>query len=86
MFPVPPRNNSFIPLLRDAAYGRKADAEAKRRLLAATVYSEDSHSSLARSLGTALATGSTLEEAQNWPAATGRETSRSASTGPEPVW
>ena len=44
-------------------------ASAKRRLLAATVYSEDSHSSLARSLGTALATGSTLEEAQNWPAA-----------------
>ncbi len=44
-------------------------ASAKRRLLAATVYSEDSHGALARSLGTALATGSTLEEAQAWPAA-----------------
>jgi zinc protease len=41
---------------------------AKRRLLAATVYSEDNADALARSLGTALATGATLEESQNWPA------------------
>src|SRR4029079_17813374 len=28
MFPVPPRNSSFIRLPREAAYGRTADAEA----------------------------------------------------------
>ncbi|HET7718242.1 MAG TPA: pitrilysin family protein [Bauldia sp.] len=44
-------------------------AGAKRRLLAATVYAEDNAEALARSLGTALATGATLQEAQNWPAA-----------------
>ena len=44
-------------------------ASAKRRVLAATVYAEDSASALARSVGTALATGSTLQEAQDWPAA-----------------
>ena len=32
-------------------------AAAKRRLLAATIYAEDSASALARSLGTALTTG-----------------------------
>ena len=44
-------------------------AGAKRRLLAATVYAEDSASSLANALGTALGTGSTLQEAQDWPTA-----------------
>jgi zinc protease len=44
-------------------------AAAKRRMFAATVYSEDSHAALARAVGTALATGSTLEAVQNWPAA-----------------
>jgi zinc protease len=43
-------------------------AGAKRRLLASTIYAEDSASALARSLGTALTTGSTLQEAQSWPA------------------
>ena len=43
-------------------------AGAKRRLLASTIYAEDSASALARSLGTALTTGSTLAEAQAWPA------------------
>jgi zinc protease len=42
-------------------------AGAKHRLLAATIYAEDSASALARSLGTALTTGSTLQEAQAWP-------------------
>ncbi len=43
-------------------------AGAKRRLLAATIYAEDSASALARSLGMALTSGSTLAEAQAWPA------------------
>jgi len=43
-------------------------AGAKRRLLASTIYAEDSASALARSLGTALTSGSTLAEAQAWPA------------------
>ncbi len=43
-------------------------ARAKRRLIAATVYAEDSADSLARALGTALTSGSTLDEVQNWPA------------------
>jgi zinc protease len=42
-------------------------AGAKRRLLASTIYAEDSAGALARALGTALTTGSTLAEAQNWP-------------------
>ncbi|MCB1499623.1 MAG: insulinase family protein [Bauldia sp.] len=44
-------------------------AAAKRRLIAATVFAEDNAFSLARALGTAIATGETIEEAQNWPAA-----------------
>jgi zinc protease len=43
-------------------------AGAKRRLIASTIYAEDSASALASALGTALTTGSTLADAQNWPA------------------
>lgn len=42
-------------------------AGAKRRLIASTVYAEDSARSLARALGTALTSGATLQEAQDWP-------------------
>jgi zinc protease len=44
-------------------------ASAKRRLIASTVYAQDSATSLASALGMALASGETIEEAQNWPAA-----------------
>jgi zinc protease len=44
-------------------------ASAKRRLIASTVYAQDSATSLASALGMALASGETVEEAQNWPAA-----------------
>jgi zinc protease len=43
-------------------------ASAKRRLIAATVFAEDNAFSLARALGTAIASGETIEEAQDWPA------------------
>jgi len=41
---------------------------AKRRLVASTVYAEDSAQSLAQALGTALTSGETLAAAQDWPA------------------
>jgi len=44
-------------------------ASAKRRLIAATIFAEDNASTLARALGTAIATGETIEDAQNWPLA-----------------
>jgi zinc protease len=46
------------------------DAElsrAKTRLIADAVYAQDSQSSLARMYGSALATGSTLADVQEWP-------------------
>jgi zinc protease len=42
---------------------------AKRRMIASAVYAEDSHEDLARVFGTSLATGETVEDVQNWPAA-----------------
>jgi zinc protease len=47
-----------------------ADAieRAKTRLVAETIYSSDSQSSLARIYGSALAIGETLEEVRRWPA------------------
>jgi zinc protease len=40
---------------------------AKTRLVAETVYSSDSQSSLARIYGSALAIGETIEEVRRWP-------------------
>ena len=40
---------------------------AKTRLIADTVYAQDSQSSLARMYGSALATGSTLKDVIEWP-------------------
>ncbi|MBL8907126.1 MAG: insulinase family protein [Rhizobiales bacterium] len=42
-------------------------ARAKNRLIAASVYSLDSQSALARSFGTALTTGQTVEDVLEWP-------------------
>jgi zinc protease len=41
---------------------------AKTRLVAETIYSTDSQSSLARIYGSALAIGETIEEVRRWPA------------------
>lgn len=41
---------------------------AKTRLVAETIYSSDSQSSLARIYGSALAIGETIEDVQRWPA------------------
>jgi zinc protease len=40
---------------------------AKTRLVAETIYSTDSQSSLARIYGSALAIGETIEDVQRWP-------------------
>jgi zinc protease len=40
---------------------------AKTRLIADTIYAQDSQSSLARMYGSALATGSTIDDVKNWP-------------------
>lgn len=42
-------------------------AQAKQRLKAGLVYARDSSQSAARTIGAALATGSTLEDVQAWP-------------------
>ncbi len=44
-------------------------AAAKNRMIAGVIYAEDSAEGVARVIGTALATGSTLAETQTWPAA-----------------
>lgn len=43
-------------------------ARAKNRTTAGAIYAQDNHASLARIFGTALATGHTVEDVQNWPA------------------
>ena len=40
---------------------------AKKRLLAEAVYARDSMASAARIFGTALTTGSTVEDVESWP-------------------
>ncbi len=49
------------------ALGAEAIERAKTRLVAETVYSSDSQSSLARIYGSALAIGETVEEVRRWP-------------------
>lgn len=49
------------------ALGPEAIERAKTRLVAETVYSSDSQSSLARIFGSALAIGETIEEVRRWP-------------------
>ncbi|MGU3536532.1 M16 family metallopeptidase [Methylobacterium sp. A54F] len=50
------------------ALDAEAIERAKTRLVAETVYSSDSQSSLARIYGSALAIGETIEEVRRWPA------------------
>jgi len=49
------------------ALDAEAIERAKTRLVAETVYSSDSQSSLARIYGSALAIGETIEEVRRWP-------------------
>ena len=49
------------------ALGSEAIERAKTRLVAETIYSTDSQSSLARIYGSALAIGETIEDVQRWP-------------------
>jgi len=44
----------------------------RRRLIAQTIYAQDSQTRLARMFGDALTTGSTIADVQNWPAAIGK--------------
>lgn len=41
---------------------------AKRRLVAATIYAQDSQQTMARIFGSSLATGESVEDVQTWPA------------------
>jgi zinc protease len=41
---------------------------AKKKLIASTLFAQDSQTSLARIMGTALTTGETIQAVQNWPA------------------
>jgi zinc protease len=50
-----------------AELGEDAIERAKTRLIAETIYSLDSQSSLARIYGSALAVGETLEDVSSWP-------------------
>ena len=49
------------------AFGADAVERAKTRLIAETIYSTDSQSSLARIYGSALAIGETIEDVRRWP-------------------
>jgi zinc protease len=53
--------------LADGALDADAIERAKTRLVAETIYSTDSQSSLARIYGSALAIGETLDEVRRWP-------------------
>lgn len=50
------------------AFTDDAIERAKTRLIAETIYSKDSQSSLARVYGSALAIGETVEDIVRWPA------------------
>jgi len=57
-------------VLTDVAANGVSEAEverAKRSIIADAVYAQDSQSTLARIFGTALTTGGTVEDAQQWP-------------------
>jgi zinc protease len=57
-----------VKTLAAEALDQEAMERAKTRLIAETIYSTDSQSSLARIYGSALAIGETLEDVRRWPA------------------
>jgi zinc protease len=59
--------DEVIGTIPRGAFDADAVERAKTRLIAETIYSTDSQSSLARIYGSALAIGETLEEVRRWP-------------------
>ncbi len=77
-----PRPNVTLPQLEDAIDGVIAEIaeqgvtaeeldRAKTKLVADAVYAQDNQATLARWYGTALTTGSTVEDVKSWPARIG---------------
>ncbi|MFL4972504.1 MAG: M16 family metallopeptidase [Microvirga sp.] len=60
--------DEVLGTIPDEALDADAIERAKTRLVAETIYSTDSQSSLARIYGSALAIGETIEEVRRWPA------------------
>jgi zinc protease len=59
--------DDVLKTIPDEALDPDAIERAKTRLVAETIYSTDSQSSLARIYGSALAIGETIEEVRRWP-------------------
>jgi zinc protease len=59
--------DEVLKTIPDEALDADAIERAKTRLVAETIYSTDSQSSLARIYGSALAIGETIEEVRRWP-------------------
>ncbi|MFL5226245.1 MAG: M16 family metallopeptidase [Microvirga sp.] len=59
--------DEVLGTIPDEALDADAIERAKTRLVAETIYSTDSQSSLARIYGSALAIGETIEEVRRWP-------------------
>ncbi len=59
--------DATLKALPDEALDADAIERAKTRLVAETIYSTDSQSSLARIYGSALAIGETLDDVRRWP-------------------
>lgn len=59
--------DAALAAIPDKALEEAAIARAKTRLVAETVYSADSQTSLARIYGSALAIGETIEDVRRWP-------------------
>ena len=57
-----------IAEVRDNGVTAEELERAKNSVIAQTIYAQDSQQSMARIIGSALVTGSTLEELQSWPA------------------
>ena len=59
---------AVIAEIRDGGITPEELERAKNSSIAQAIYSQDSQQALARIVGTALMTGNTLEDVQNWPA------------------
>jgi zinc protease len=59
--------DEVLKTIPDEALDAEAIERAKTRLVAETIYSTDSQSSLARIYGSALAIGETIEDVRRWP-------------------
>lgn len=59
--------DNAIAKLANEAFSEQAIEQAKTRLIAETVYSSDSQSSMARTFGAGLAIGETIADIMRWP-------------------